>query len=119
LHRGCEIFFRWHHILAKVSVLTKPAMIETAQRNKSAMSIDNISLKRMDGSDLRFDADEFDIVLLRHLGVYVSEIVRVLRPGGYFITKLSVNAVHLTFWMHSVGHCQLWTRLVAIGSRVG
>jgi ubiquinone/menaquinone biosynthesis C-methylase UbiE len=47
--------------------------------------IDNISLIKMDGNDLRFDADEFDVILLRHVHVYVSEIVRVLRPGGYFI----------------------------------
>ncbi|RPH60056.1 MAG: class I SAM-dependent methyltransferase [Chloroflexi bacterium] len=70
-----------------IGVDQNPAMIATARRNKSAKSIDNVSLKIMEASDLQFDAEEFDIVLLRHLRVYASEIVRVLRPGGYFITQ--------------------------------
>jgi SAM-dependent methyltransferase len=86
---GGEIFFSLAPFFGEgFGVDLNPAMVETAQRNKSAMSIDNISLKRMEGNDLRFDADEFDVVLLRHLRVYVSEIVRVLRPGGYFITQM-------------------------------
>ena len=63
-------------------------MIKVARRNQSALSLDNISLTVMEGSDLGFDADEFDVVLLRHLRVYVGEIVRVLRQGGYFITQM-------------------------------
>jgi SAM-dependent methyltransferase len=74
-----------------------PAMVETARRNKSARSIENISLKRMEGNDLRFNANEFDIVLLRHLRVYASEIVRVLRPGGYFITQTIGQRSSLNF----------------------
>ncbi len=35
-----------------------------------------------------FEAGEFDVVLLRHLRVYVSEIVRVLHKGGCFITQM-------------------------------
>ena len=85
---GGEIFFSLAPFFGEgFGVDHNPAMVETAQRNKSAMSIDNVSLKRMEGNNLQFDADEFDIVMLRHAGVYVSEIVRVLRPGGYFITQ--------------------------------
>ncbi len=65
-----------------------PAMIETARRNQSALALDNISLLVMEAGALQFDADEFDVVLLRHLRVHVSEIVRVLRNGGYFITQM-------------------------------
>jgi ubiquinone/menaquinone biosynthesis C-methylase UbiE len=64
------------------------AMIDAAKRNQSALALDNISLLVMEGSALRFDAGEFDTVLLRHLRVYVSEIVRVLRKRGYFITQM-------------------------------
>jgi SAM-dependent methyltransferase len=86
---GGEIFFSLAPYFGEgVGIDQNPAMIETARRNQSALSIDNISLMRMGGSNLRFDADEFDLVLLRHLRVYVSEIVRVLRPGGFFITQL-------------------------------
>jgi SAM-dependent methyltransferase len=85
---GGEIFLSLAPSFSEgIGVDHNPAMVETAQRNKSAMSIDNISLKMMEGNDLRFDVDEFDIVLQRHSRVYVSEIVRVLRPGGYFITQ--------------------------------
>src|SRR5512136_2465616 len=86
---GGEIFFSLASYFGEgVGIDQNPAMIETARRNQSALLIDNISLLIMDGSDLRFDADEFDVVLLRHLRVYVSEIVRVLRQGGYFITQM-------------------------------
>ena len=86
---GGEIFFSLASYFGKgVGIDHNPAMIETARRNQSALAIDNISLMRMDGSDLRFDADKFDVVLLRHLSVYVSEVVRVLHPGGYFIAQM-------------------------------
>jgi SAM-dependent methyltransferase len=85
---GGEIFFSLAPYFDEgVGIDQNPAMIETARRNLSALSIDNISVLQMEASELQFDADEFDVVLLRHLRVYVSEIVRVLRPGGYFITQ--------------------------------
>lgn len=64
------------------------AMIEAAKRNESALALDNLSLLVMEGNALGFEAGEFDVVLLRHLKVFVSEIVRVLRKGGYFITQM-------------------------------
>ena len=85
---GGEIFFSLAPFFSEgIGVDHNPAMVETARRNKSAMSIDKISLKRMEGNDLRFDVAEFDIVLQRHSRVYVSEIGGVLRQGGYFITQ--------------------------------
>lgn len=48
----------------------------------------------MEGSALRFDTGEFDVVLLWHLRVYVSEIGRVLRKSGYFITQMMGNGVY-------------------------
>jgi SAM-dependent methyltransferase len=86
---GGEIFFSLAPCFDEgVAIDQDPSMIAAARRNLSALSIDNVSLMRMDGSDLRLDAGEFDVVLLRHLRVYVSEVVRVLRPGGYFITQM-------------------------------
>ncbi len=63
-------------------------MIDAAGRNQSVLALDNISMLVMEASALGFDAGEFDVVLLRHLRVYVSEIVRVLRNRGYFITQM-------------------------------
>lgn len=86
---GGEVFFSLAPYFGEgVGIDQNPAMIETARRNQSMLSLNNISLSVMDGSDLQFDADEFDVVLLRHLKVYVSEIVRVLCKGGYFITQI-------------------------------
>lgn len=95
---GGEIFFSMAPYFGEgVGIDDSPTMIETAGRNQSSLSIDNISLLRMDGNDLRFETDEFDVVLLRHLYVYVSEIVRVLRPGGYFITQMVGQRSSLNF----------------------
>jgi SAM-dependent methyltransferase len=86
---GGEIFFSLAPCFGEgVGIDQDPDMIAAARRNLSALSIDNVSLMTMDGSDLRFDADKFDVVLLRHLNVYPAEIVRVLRPGGFFITQM-------------------------------
>ena len=71
-----------------IGIDQNPTMIETAKANQSRLGVKNINLIEMEGSNLQFKPDEFDIVLLRHLQVYVSEIVRVLRPGGYFITQM-------------------------------
>ncbi len=104
---GGEIFFSLAPYFGEgVGIDQNPAMIETARRNQSALSIDNISLVRMDGSDFRFDADEFDVVLLRHLRVYVSEIVRVLCPGGDFFAQMigqrsSLNILNTFGWKPS------------------
>jgi SAM-dependent methyltransferase len=86
---GGEIFFSLAPYFAQgVGIDDSPAMIETARRNQSTLSIDNVSLMIMNGDDLHFDAEEFDIVLVRHSNVFVSEIVRVLRPGGYYIMQM-------------------------------
>jgi SAM-dependent methyltransferase len=86
---GGEIFFSLAACFGEgVGIDQDPAMIEAARRNRSSLSLGHMSLAVMEGSDLGFDADTFDVVLLRHLRVYVDEIVRVLRQGGYFITQM-------------------------------
>jgi SAM-dependent methyltransferase len=95
---GGEIFLSLAPYFGEgVGIDENPAMIKTAQRNQSTLSIDNISLMRMDGDDLQFNTEEFDVVLLRHLRVYVSEVVRVLRPGGYSITQAVGQRSSLNF----------------------
>lgn len=86
---GGEIFFSLAPYFREgVGVDQQLKMIKSAERNKSALSIDNVSLMQMEADDLQFDAESFDMVLVKHLRVYVSEVLRVLRPGGYFITQL-------------------------------
>jgi SAM-dependent methyltransferase len=71
-----------------IGIDQNPAMINTAKRNQSALVLDNICLSVMEAGALGFNAGEFDVVLLRHLRAYVSEIVRVLHKSGYFITQM-------------------------------
>ena len=85
---GGEIFLSLAPYFGEgVGIDNDPAMLETAQRNQSNLSLDNISWMRMDGKDLQFNPEEFDVVLSRHVWVYTSEVMRVLRPGGYFIMQ--------------------------------
>ncbi len=92
---GGEIFFSLAPLFREgVGIDQDPAMVETARRNQAARSIANISLKRMDAGDLQFDADVFDVVLLRHSRVYASEIARVLRQAVISSPKWSGNVVH-------------------------
>ena len=95
---GGEIFLSLSPYFGEgVGVDQNPKMIETARRNLSTQSVDNVTLMRMEGDALRFDGAEFDVVLIRHLRVYVSEVVRVLQPGGYFITQTVGQRSSLNF----------------------
>jgi SAM-dependent methyltransferase len=86
---GGEIFFSLAPYFGEgVAIDHDPAMIAAARRNQSALSIRNVSLMGMEASALQFAAGAFDVVLQRHSSVYVREVVRVLRPGGYFITQM-------------------------------
>ena len=120
---GGEIFFSLAPFFSEgIGVDHNPAMVETAQRDKSVMSIDNVSLKRMEGNDLRFDGDEFDIVLQRHSRVYVKEIVRVLRPGGYYITQTvgkrsSLNFLNAFGWTPASFGPDWWQSVVELADQ--
>lgn len=104
---GGEIFFSLAPYFGEgIGIDQNPAMIDAAKRNQAALALDNISLLVMDGIALGFDAGEFDVVLLRHLRVYVSEIARVLRKRGYFITHMvgqrsSLNILDAFGWTPS------------------
>ncbi len=101
---GGEFFFSLAPYLGEgIGIDQNPAMIDTAKRNQSALALKNISLLVLEASALQFEADEFDVVLLRHLRVYVSEVVRVLRKRGYFITQMvgqqsSLNILNAFGW---------------------
>ena len=101
---GGEIFFSLASFFRDgVAVDQNPKMIKTAQRNLAEQSIGNVTLMQMEASDLCFEDAEFDIVLTRHLRVYPEQIVRVLTPGGYFITqtvgqRISLNLLNGFGW---------------------
>ena len=86
---GGEIFLSLAPNIGKgIGIDNNPAMIETAKGNQSRLAARNIEFIEMNGNNLNFEANAFNVVLLRHLRVYVGEILRVLQPDGYFITQM-------------------------------
>lgn len=99
-----------------IAVDQNPKMIETARRNLIAQAVQNVSLQQMEAANLQFGEAEFDVVLLRHLKVYVGEVVRVLRPGGYFITqtvgeRISLNLLEAFGWTPASFGLDWWQNL--------
>jgi SAM-dependent methyltransferase len=70
-----------------LGVDVSPAMSEVAQENTPPDLVGKVSFAIMPAEELRVPDHAFDIVLNRHSVVHVDEIVRVLRPGGFFITQ--------------------------------
>lgn len=64
-----------------------PEMIRVAQENAYNQPAAHISFELMDARSLQFSEESFDVVLNRHAPTEVAEIVRVLRPGGVFVTQ--------------------------------
>ncbi len=70
-----------------IGVDIDPEMIRQAQRNRANRQVANVAFAVMDGHRLGFREAQFDVVLNRHCEVNVAEAVRILRPGGYFVTQ--------------------------------
>lgn len=70
---------------AGVGVDMNPSMVAAARRNLPDSLSDRIRFEVTARSDLAFDPESFDVVLNRHASTYPEAIVRVLRPGGWFI----------------------------------
>jgi SAM-dependent methyltransferase len=62
-------------------------MVQTARANLTPTLAEKISFEVMSVADLQFPAESFDVVLNRHSVVNPAGIMRVLRPGGVFITQ--------------------------------
>lgn len=64
-----------------------PDMVAAARADTPAECAGKVSFAVMDAGRLELPDASFDLVLNRHAPVYAAEIVRVLRPGGVFITQ--------------------------------
>ncbi len=73
------------HFATAVGVDPHPDMIGAARLN--GVEFSNVTFAEMGAEALHFPEGSFDVVLTRHAPVRVSEVVRVLRPGGYFVTQ--------------------------------
>ncbi len=68
-----------------VGIDPDPEMIGAARENGAAHP--NVTFVEMGAETLAFSEATFDVVLTRHAPVCVPEVVRVLKPGGYFVTQ--------------------------------
>ena len=70
-----------------VGIDPDPEMIATAQENTPAALAEKVTFTEGRAEALAVPDTSCDLVLNRHAVVDVAEVVRVLRPGGCFITQ--------------------------------
>lgn len=70
-----------------IGIDRKPKMIQTALENRPPAFAEKVSFEVMQAQDLQFNEGVFDVVLNRHAPIFYEEVVRVLKPGGFFITQ--------------------------------
>lgn len=75
------------HFGSGVGIDADPQMVALAEQNTPSAISCRVKFLAMDAAALEFPAASFDVVLARHAPVYPAEVVRVLRPGGIFITQ--------------------------------
>lgn len=73
------------HLL--VGIDASAAMLETAHRNLQRKGLTNVRFLPMDASVLAFPDNFFDIVTARHCLFNPKEVLRVLKPGRWFLTQ--------------------------------
>jgi SAM-dependent methyltransferase len=70
-----------------VGIDASAEMIATAQENLPPALADKISFAVMPAQRLAFPPASFEVVLNRHAPVDATEVARVLRPDGVFVTQ--------------------------------
>lgn len=73
------------HFGRGVGVDPDPEMIQAARENGAGQA--KVTFEAMAAEALAFPDASFEVVLDRHAPIDVSEVVRVLKPGGYFVTQ--------------------------------
>lgn len=70
-----------------IGVDPDPEMLAAARENTPAALVERVSFMEGRADALPVPDAAFDLVMNRHAVVGVSEVARVLRPGGYFLTQ--------------------------------
>lgn len=85
---GGEVFLSLaEHFSRGIGIDRKASMVRTALQNRHLSLQDKARFLVMKAEALAFPNNSFDLVLNRHAPIFRDEVVRVLRPGGYFITQ--------------------------------
>ncbi len=71
-----------------IGIDSDPEMIKTANQKVNVEQKTKITFKVMDAANLTFADATFDVVIDRQGPIPVKQIVRILKPGGYFITQM-------------------------------
>lgn len=82
---GEKFLFFSQYFERGVGIDPEPEMIRTARQNGAEQS--RVTFLEMGAESLEFPDASFDVVLTRHAPVFVPKVVRVLKPGGYFIAQ--------------------------------
>jgi len=82
---GEKLLALTRHFDTAVGVDPDPDMVRAARKNGSAYP--NVVFTEMGAEELGFPDASFDVVLTRHAPIHVPEVVRVLKPGGHFVTQ--------------------------------
>jgi ubiquinone/menaquinone biosynthesis C-methylase UbiE len=64
-------------------------MINISKEKEKKRNIRNIRFRVDNAASLNFGDNEFDLVLTSNAPIYISEVVRVLRPSGLFLVVYS------------------------------
>ena len=64
-----------------------PEMIRTARKNLAISGRKDVSFRVMDNHKMDVPDDHFDIVVARHTTTDPMQVIRCLRPGGYFLIR--------------------------------
>jgi ubiquinone/menaquinone biosynthesis C-methylase UbiE len=75
------------HLQFVFAIDHSPSMIDTANKNLRKTKLNNVQFLLMDSAKLGFPDNNFDIVTDRHCDFNPSEVFRVLKKGGHFLTQ--------------------------------
>jgi SAM-dependent methyltransferase len=86
---GGEALLRLVGVLPGDTVATEgwPPNVPVARRNLSPQGIEVMEYDAERDESMPFEDDRFDVVLNRHEAYRASEVHRILRPGGRFLTQ--------------------------------
>ncbi|KFM99934.1 class I SAM-dependent methyltransferase [Bacillus clarus] len=70
-----------------VGIDNSSGMIETAQSNLKTADVPNVNFFRMDSADLTFPRSFFDIASSCHAPFVASELAKVIKKDGFFLTQ--------------------------------
>lgn len=73
------------HVKTAVGIDPDPEMIRVARQNGATQA--RVNFEEMSAEALAFPDEAFEVVLNRHAPVFLPEVLRVLKPGGYFVTQ--------------------------------